>query len=411
LSRFKTERCKNLTNGKQHNHKHCRYFHTIKDRRRLLEFDNLAAVVAKSAPGELWRAVMQLTYQPDLCQFQETEQCPRQDECPVSHNRVESVYHQEKYKSKYCTKYPKNLHKCDYGDYCSFAHNTKELKTRLIHQMARDPDFYMFYFKTEWCPYNREHNKAQCVYAHNWQDFRRKPNIFRYDSAQTCRLWKPGTFIAKYHEGCLRQASCPHSHGWKEQEYHPLFYKTRRCEELHTQLHRGRPSPKCQRGVECPYFHTEAERREPELVAQRRNRPDFQYDKILELSMNLNNINQLQELILIKVCETQTQPRDLPRPHYLEIDLLPEHKRALVSKGVFRDITLYFMISRKVLTEEHFQKKPLTKDKDRKRPRKEEDPFLKPIEAPLLHSSSAQPQHPEPPQSQADVTFNLTQSE
>lgn len=36
---------------------------------------------------------------------------------------------------------------------------------------------------------------------------------------------------------------------------------------------------------------------------QQRNRPDFLYDKILEMSMNLSNINQLQELILIKVAE------------------------------------------------------------------------------------------------------------
>ena len=44
--------------------------------------------------------------------------------------------------------------------------------------MTRNQEFYMFYFKTEWCPYNTEHNKAQCVYAHNWQDFRRKPHLF-----------------------------------------------------------------------------------------------------------------------------------------------------------------------------------------------------------------------------------------
>jgi len=39
------------------------------------------------------------------------------------------------------------------------------------------------------------------------------------------------------------------------------------------------------------------------MIQQRRARPDFHYDKILEMSMNLSNINQLQELVLIKISE------------------------------------------------------------------------------------------------------------
>ena len=32
------------------------------------------------------------------------------------------------------------------------------------------------------CPYNfTEHDKSYCVYAHNWQDYRRKPHIYNYD--------------------------------------------------------------------------------------------------------------------------------------------------------------------------------------------------------------------------------------
>ena len=146
LSKFKVEKCRNLTNGKQHNHKHCRYYHTIKDKRRLLDYSNVS--------------VSENIYTPDLCDNYETESCPSKERCLLSHNRVESVYHPEKYKTKYCTKYPKNLSKCEYGDYCSFAHSTKELKTRLIHQMKKDADFFMFYFKTECCPFNKEHNKA-----------------------------------------------------------------------------------------------------------------------------------------------------------------------------------------------------------------------------------------------------------
>lgn len=38
LSKFKIEKCKNLANGRQHNIKHCRYYHTLKDRRRILDY-------------------------------------------------------------------------------------------------------------------------------------------------------------------------------------------------------------------------------------------------------------------------------------------------------------------------------------------------------------------------------------
>jgi hypothetical protein len=51
---------------------------------------------------------------------------------------VERLYHEEKYKSKFCTKYPKKLKLCDYGDYCSFAHSPSDLKTRIIHTMEKD---------------------------------------------------------------------------------------------------------------------------------------------------------------------------------------------------------------------------------------------------------------------------------
>ena len=45
LSRFKIEKCKNLTNGRQHNHKHCRYFHTDKDQRRALDYTGYSQLV------------------------------------------------------------------------------------------------------------------------------------------------------------------------------------------------------------------------------------------------------------------------------------------------------------------------------------------------------------------------------
>jgi len=175
---------------------------------------------------------MKNLYSFDLCDFYESNDCQDDTNCLLSHNRVESVYHPHKYKAKYCTKFPKNLDKCEYKDYCSFAHSHKELKVRLIHQMTKDQDFFMFYYKTEWCPFNKEHNKAQCPYAHNYQDFRRKPHLFNYDCHSFCPNWRSDTFIAKYYQGCKNMCSCRHTHGWKEQEYHPMFYKTKICPDL-----------------------------------------------------------------------------------------------------------------------------------------------------------------------------------
>jgi hypothetical protein len=46
LSKFKIEKCKNLTNGRQHNHKHCRYYHTAKDKRRVLDYIGYSQILA-----------------------------------------------------------------------------------------------------------------------------------------------------------------------------------------------------------------------------------------------------------------------------------------------------------------------------------------------------------------------------
>src|SRR5580700_9053320 len=76
LDDFKRIECpqKNLP----HNHKSCYYFHTIKDSCR----DNN-------------------TYTPELCKFAETLKCPKKDKCRRAHNRVERLYHKDKYKTKF----------------------------------------------------------------------------------------------------------------------------------------------------------------------------------------------------------------------------------------------------------------------------------------------------------------------
>jgi hypothetical protein len=153
-----------------HNHKQCPRYHGELDKRR---------------------SNQKHTYISDFCP--KPAHC--KESCGLAHNKVERLYHIEKYKQKFCSM---SYGKCCYKDFCSFAHNDQDIKTPLIHKMPRDREFYMFYFKTEWCPFNHEHNKAQCVYSHNWQDFRRKPHLFRYSPFELCEIWQAGTFIGTY---------------------------------------------------------------------------------------------------------------------------------------------------------------------------------------------------------------------
>jgi hypothetical protein len=170
----------------------------------------------------------------------------------MAHTRVEEFYHPEKFKIKFCSTYPKKVESCEYGDYCSFAHRDDELQIDQLHRMERDEDFYLFHFKTVWCPYNEtNHKRDECVYAHNWQDYRRKPHLYGYDKDQ-CSNWHTRSFISVYSDGCHSQYNCQHSHGWKEQEYHPYNYKTNPCKQ----------GEGCRKN-HCPYIHSEREKRIP----------------------------------------------------------------------------------------------------------------------------------------------------
>jgi len=227
LNSFKTKLC---TSTAQHNHKHCPFYHNAKDHKR---------------PGFFYSA--------ELCECAEKEgmTCPNGEMCLRAHNRVEQLYRPEKYKTKFCTFYPHSLEKCDYGTFCSFAHNENDITIELIHNYEYDDDFYMFHFKTVWCPFNlTQHDKALCVYAHNWQDYRRKPNVCAYEP-NPCLNWKSTDFILNYEDGCPNREKCTKCHGWKEQEYHPLNYKVKSC-----------PAGKnCTKGRDCPHFHNSKERR------------------------------------------------------------------------------------------------------------------------------------------------------
>lgn len=160
LMTFKTQPCKNQI---AHNPKKCFFYHdsNMKDRRRPPTF-----------------------YTSELC-TKANNDCQLSENCPQAHNRVEDFYHPEKYKTKFCQTFPNRVNNCDYGDLCAFAHTESELSVDILEMMEHDADFYMFHFKTVWCPFSeKEHQRDVCVYAHNWQDFRRKPHIYLYNKDQ-----------------------------------------------------------------------------------------------------------------------------------------------------------------------------------------------------------------------------------
>lgn len=110
----------------------------------------------------------------------------------------------------------------------------------------------MFHYKTSFCPINHiDHDRSLCVYAHNWQDYRRKPNK-HYIEPEVCPDWDNTKIVLNYEEGCPRGLDCQFCHGWKEPEYHPFVYKTKKCESS---------AKECQRLNACPYYHSSSEKR------------------------------------------------------------------------------------------------------------------------------------------------------
>ncbi len=229
IATFKTRQCKIR---EPHLPKRCPYYHDARKDRRRPPSHNYAAEMCVYALNE--------------------KDCPYGDSCQNAHNRVEEFYHPSKYKTKFCTTYPNGVANCEYGDFCCFAHSEQDIKIDLLHRMERDSDFYMFHFKTVWCPFNEtNHARDQCVYAHNWQDFRRKPHVYPYEKSQ-CANWDLSKIINVYYDGCGNGMPCRYSHGWKEQEYHPLAYKTNHC----------RHGESCSK-LHCPFYHSEKDRRTP----------------------------------------------------------------------------------------------------------------------------------------------------
>ena len=78
-----------------------------------------------------------------------------------------------------------------------------------FYAMDFNDDFFLFHYKTEFCPIEWEHNYQKCVFAHSWDDFRR--NIIKYPYGNgLCQKIESDTGI------CKNYVHCTSSHSWYE---------------------------------------------------------------------------------------------------------------------------------------------------------------------------------------------------
>lgn len=68
------------------------------------------------------------------------------------------------------------------------------------------------------------HDRGNCPYAHNIQDYRRNPRDYKY-LPEKCAAWCFTVKIESIEEGgCKAGMACNKCHGWMEQRYHPQLY-------------------------------------------------------------------------------------------------------------------------------------------------------------------------------------------
>jgi hypothetical protein len=86
--------------------------------------------------------------------------------------------------------------------------------------------FYMFRYKTSWCPNKKDsHDSKSCIYAHHTRDFRRPPDIFKYQP-EDCETLIKGIGWDK----CDKGLKCNKCHTTVERLYHPDKYKRIFCD-------------------------------------------------------------------------------------------------------------------------------------------------------------------------------------
>lgn len=239
LYNFKTTPCGMDAASTSHDHRCCPFFHSERDRRRIVFVSGTD----------------QLRYCPEPCsdQFDDQRICSRGDACGLCHSTAELLYHPDFFRKRLCHQ----AKRCPRGRYCAFAHSRQELLVPHFsegEEAQPAEDFIAHKFKTQWCPIGGPHDWENCVYAHTLRDWRRAP-ILGY-SSRPCPQWlqsvSSGTRELAYHERCPRGMACPMAHGAKEQLYHPQFYKTSPCSETN-----------CRRGALCAFTHGPHDLRQP----------------------------------------------------------------------------------------------------------------------------------------------------
>merc|ERR1719359_1734695 len=182
--------------------------------------------------------------------------CAKGDACEKCHNRIELLYHPQAFKHRFCSSWP-HVENCSRGDVCAFAHSRDEVAAPLFtpeeESGGLSEDFFMYKFKTLWCPLGVQHDWHRCLYAHTYQDCRRTP-LMGYGS-EPCPYWDRNHALTEYSRRCPHGSLCPYAHGSKEQLYHPSYYKTMPCSDF-------RQSRKCPRGHLCAFYHEKEEQRQ-----------------------------------------------------------------------------------------------------------------------------------------------------
>lgn len=148
-------------------------------------------------------------------------------DCPFAHNQIEQKYHPDNFKKRYCRDRVSGR-VCMGREWCPLAHSDFELRLKPLHLYQIDLSFLFFRFKSEFCPFSWEkHDTFSCVYAHNWQDFKRP--FFPELQAQICQNWKLRKRVPNYLDACPEGFSCKFCHGWKELDFHPERFRSINC--------------------------------------------------------------------------------------------------------------------------------------------------------------------------------------